>query len=810
MPTSRIYLSLLTFVVVIGVAGSVFAQPLPSWYHNNAGIHSFLMDLQTRFPNTIHVDSIGHGQQWGYPIWMARISNNATIRQDKPRVLLIGQVHAEEVMGVELCLRLAAEICSTYTTNTAPARYRDWRGAANSGEEIYIIPSANPEGLQVVTNNWDVTYRKNVHNIWHPFLNDSLIFAPDVGNDSDGIDLNRNFPVNWERGDTLLQPLWTGTQIELWDYYRGASPGSEAETQTLMRVNRDLKPMYCFVYHSSRQGGLSQKIFFPWDWEASGSQVVTPGRRSSDFDLCNMVGSEVSQNMRCTNGNDPYQFSGYRTRNGAAQDWFYQSTGCVAMEVEVGPATRNAHQPDSLTWRTWMDLMIAGNYVLFNRSLDQFHSPTGSSITGIVSDASSGQPLPGTEVRVRELYNRLLDPRVTNEVGRFNRPMVSGNYTLEFRKYGYATQVFPNIILSSTQRRPQNATLVPLPQYHFSFHVTDNNSSPVQALIVLKHPDRDNDTLTSDASGNANTILVVDTFIVSINHPSYVARVDTVIPASEGQAVNVRLIPVGTRVQEGFENGLANWTSSDGHWGTDNQAYSGAHGFSNAPGGNWWYPDSAHSYTRNTNTFATWSNTFDLSTSATDASLTYCIRGQLEPEHDSSWVEISTNGGTNWQALPGTNQWKLRFDWTQVNVSLRHYLGNANVKFRWHLVSDSLINQSGIHIDDIEVRSSTQDSSIPPVVIPYVYDLGKPYPNPFNASLRIPYSVKVPGIVDFRVYDVTGRTLAVFSTKALAAGKHDYIWDASQALHGEPASGLYFVEMKSGTFRAITKVMLLK
>ena len=40
------------------------------------------------------------------PFWAVKLSFNANLKQDKPRVLILGQCHAEEILGVEMSMEL--------------------------------------------------------------------------------------------------------------------------------------------------------------------------------------------------------------------------------------------------------------------------------------------------------------------------------------------------------------------------------------------------------------------------------------------------------------------------------------------------------------------------------------------------------------------------------------------------------------------------------------------------------------------------------------------------------------------------------
>ena len=57
-----------------------------------------------------HLDTIGYSTQESIPILAVRISDNASIKEDEPRVLFIGQVHAEEILGVEIVIDLMKDL----------------------------------------------------------------------------------------------------------------------------------------------------------------------------------------------------------------------------------------------------------------------------------------------------------------------------------------------------------------------------------------------------------------------------------------------------------------------------------------------------------------------------------------------------------------------------------------------------------------------------------------------------------------------------------------------------------------------------
>ena len=79
------------------------------------------------------------------------------------------------------------------------------------------------------------------------------------------------------------------------------------------------------------------------------------------------------------------------------------------------------------------------------------------------------------------------------------------------------------------------------------------------------------------------------------------------------------------------------------------------------------------------------------------------------------------------------------------------------------------------------------------------------YPNPFNASTTIRFDVAVPQSVQIRVFDVSGREVAVLEDRMLGTGSYQIEFSGDNL-----PSGLYFVQMQAGKFDLIQKLVLLK
>jgi hypothetical protein len=86
-----------------------------------------------------------------------------------------------------------------------------------------------------------------------------------------------------------------------------------------------------------------------------------------------------------------------------------------------------------------------------------------------------------------------------------------------------------------------------------------------------------------------------------------------------------------------------------------------------------------------------------------------------------------------------------------------------------------------------------------------VYALSSNYPNPFNPTTTIDYSIKLPGAVTLKVFDMLGTEVATLVNERKEPGNYSVTFNAS-----ELPSGIYFYTLTSGNFTATKKLILLK
>jgi len=88
---------------------------------------------------------------------------------------------------------------------------------------------------------------------------------------------------------------------------------------------------------------------------------------------------------------------------------------------------------------------------------------------------------------------------------------------------------------------------------------------------------------------------------------------------------------------------------------------------------------------------------------------------------------------------------------------------------------------------------------------PYRFQLEKPYPNPFNNTTEITFTLRNPGNVSLYILDLNGQEIAKLVNSSLTAGKYTTTWDA-----GDTSCGMYFVRLNAGGEERIGKLMLVR
>lgn len=104
----------------------------------------------------------------------------------------------------------------------------------------------------------------------------------------------------------------------------------------------------------------------------------------------------------------------------------------------------------------------------------------------------------------------------------------------------------------------------------------------------------------------------------------------------------------------------------------------------------------------------------------------------------------------------------------------------------------------GVHPVSIEVKD------IKPGLLSY-FKLYNAYPNPFNPSTKIKFTLPKQEIVTLEVYNIIGQKIETLLNKPMPAGYHEVEFNAQNL-----SSGVYFYRIEAGKFQDVKKMILLR
>jgi photosystem II stability/assembly factor-like uncharacterized protein len=144
----------------------------------------------------------------------------------------------------------------------------------------------------------------------------------------------------------------------------------------------------------------------------------------------------------------------------------------------------------------------------------------------------------------------------------------------------------------------------------------------------------------------------------------------------------------------------------------------------------------------------------------------------------------TTNGGQNWIDQPTNVEGELNsVFFTSANVGYAAGIGGTIIKTHDNLVSSSFLNSN----------------------VPDKFILYQNFPNPFNPSTIIKFTIPTSGDVSLKVYDRLGKEVAELANGFRNAGTYEIHFDAAQL-----SSGIYFYKLVTNGNVNTKKMSLIK
>jgi len=128
-----------------------------------------------------------------------------------------------------------------------------------------------------------------------------------------------------------------------------------------------------------------------------------------------------------------------------------------------------------------------------------------------------------------------------------------------------------------------------------------------------------------------------------------------------------------------------------------------------------------------------------------------------------------------------------------------------------NMISDSsgYMTAEPYTVDGVIIIDPYNDMGIDqPVPVDFILDGN--YPNPFNASTNIGFSIKQPGHVLLEVYDILGKRVAVLFDSYVSSGTYNVVWNGVSDNNRPLSSGVYFYRLTSEGISLTKKMSLVK
>ena len=109
---------------------------------------------------------------------------------------------------------------------------------------------------------------------------------------------------------------------------------------------------------------------------------------------------------------------------------------------------------------------------------------------------------------------------------------------------------------------------------------------------------------------------------------------------------------------------------------------------------------------------------------------------------------------------------------------------------------------------DVHINGATgkwTETKIVRNTVPQQFTLYGAYPNPFNPQTKIDFDLPESCNVLIKIFNVQGQCVETLAEQPFDAGTHSVVWMAAN----QP-SGLYFIHLQAGGFKAVRNVVLLK
>ncbi len=754
-------------------------------------LNQMIDQFATDYPNICRVETIGTSED-GREIKVIKISDNPDVDEEEPEFYYTGQMHGDEIVAYIMFLRLADYMLSNYGTASRVTNIIN-------NTEIWINPLSNPDGTYNGGNN---------------------TVSSATRSNSNGVDLNRNFP-------SPNKP----------------NPSGQNESEVQMQIA--FAQAHHFVMSANSHSGI-ELINYPWDsWTSSHPHADQDWWEHISYNYADTVhsiapsGYFTGQGDGVTHGGDWYVVDGSRQDNMC----YYQY--CRELTLELSDAKM-------------LDASLLPAHWIYNKSamlgyIEECHYGFNGTVKNTNGDPLNAKiEITGHDVDNSEVYT---DPAK----GDYYRPIEPGTYDVTYSSYGYISQTISVTVSNWEATTIQNVVLQQASTVTVTGTVTeDGTSNPLQGVKIEFLNEAGISPVFTDASGNYTVPNVMEnTYNIKASKTGYTAVIKNEAISTSNTTIDFTLaisnaISFETEVPSIFTfGGNADWTrvSPEAYDGTysmksgnisDNQSttmqtelnitsagniifYKKVSSESNydflrfyidgTQKGEWsgeldWSQES-YAVTTGVHTFK-WEYSKDVSVgNGSDCAWVDYIEFPQYEETATYTVTFNVSDGTN--PIEGAI---IIFNSQNKSTDIGGQAIFTEVEpannIGWNISKAGYSSQNGT-LNVIDQDVVTNISLIPVLVndLQKITNL-KISPNPFNQNTSFEFYINEKSNIFVGVYSYNGQLVKTLMNNEVDSGKHRIIWDGTNANNRPIANGLYFCKIINDGHSITEKIILIR
>ena len=167
----------------------------------------------------------------------------------------------------------------------------------------------------------------------------------------------------------------------------------------------------------------------------------------------------------------------------------------------------------------------------------------------------------------------------------------------------------------------------------------------------------------------------------------------------------------------------------------------------------------------------------------------------------SSIHVYNTETGTYINLLPDDTIFSRWATWSPDGRKIC-YVYDDNGTYELYICDFEFANASDDISDDIQLSVDNET--------PSAFEILGNYPNPFNPSTTIEFSLAEAGTADISLYNVAGQKVRELLSGSIKAGVHTVVWDGRDDSGLAVSAGVYIVKMTMGSSVTAKSIMLVK